>query len=96
MDLRGVDLTDSSLRGSSLVLVYLANAKMNGADLRDATLDRVETTGADLTGANLERIKYDQFTLYSLSDANLDGAKISDDLKADLSRIKEVAKAGSL
>jgi uncharacterized protein YjbI with pentapeptide repeats len=69
--------------------VYLANAKMNGADFRDATLDRVEMTGADLTGANLERIKYDQFTLLSLSDAKMDGAKLSDNLNADLSRIRK-------
>jgi uncharacterized protein YjbI with pentapeptide repeats len=70
-------------------MVYLANAKMNGADLRDATLDRVEMTGADLTGANLERIKYDQFTLYSLSNAKIDGAKLSENLKADLSHIQK-------
>jgi uncharacterized protein YjbI with pentapeptide repeats len=61
---------------------------MNGADLRDATLNRVEMTGADLTSANLERIKYDPFTLNSLTNAKMDGAKISDDLKADLYRIQ--------
>jgi uncharacterized protein YjbI with pentapeptide repeats len=41
-------------------------------------------TGVDLTGANLENIKYDQFTLYSLSKAKLNGTKMSDDLKAEL------------
>jgi uncharacterized protein YjbI with pentapeptide repeats len=49
-------------------------------------------TGADLTGANLERIKYDQFTLYSLSDAKMDGAKLSDNLKADLTRLRKEPK----
>jgi uncharacterized protein YjbI with pentapeptide repeats len=53
-------------------------------------------TGTDLTGANLERVKYDQFTLYSLSGAKLDGAKISNDLLADLSRIKGNTLAGTL
>jgi uncharacterized protein YjbI with pentapeptide repeats len=57
---------------------------MTGADLRGATLNQVEMTGVDLSGANLEGIKYDQFTLYSLAKARLDGAKISDNLKADI------------
>jgi uncharacterized protein YjbI with pentapeptide repeats len=57
---------------------------MVGSDLRDATLDQVEMTGVDLSDANLENIKYDQFTLYSLSKAKLNGAKMSDDLKKDL------------
>ena len=41
-------------------------------------------TGVDLRGANLERVGYDQFTLNSLAKAKLDGAKMSDNLKADL------------
>jgi uncharacterized protein YjbI with pentapeptide repeats len=77
----------ASLKNSNLINVFLTNANMAGADLREATLDRVEMTGVDLSGANLERLKYDQFTLYSLSKANLDGAKMSDDLKRDLAAL---------
>jgi uncharacterized protein YjbI with pentapeptide repeats len=44
-------------------------------------------TGIDLSGANLENIKYDQFTLYSLSKAKLNGTKMSDNLKTDLKAI---------
>jgi uncharacterized protein YjbI with pentapeptide repeats len=65
---------------------------MRRVDLRDSNLERVEMTGADLTGANLEHIKYDQFTLSSLSQAKLDGTRMSDNLKADLSSIKGGAK----
>jgi uncharacterized protein YjbI with pentapeptide repeats len=74
----------ASLKGSNLIMDFLTNANMARADLRGATLNQVEMTGVDLSGANLEGIRYDQFTLYSLAKAKLKGAKISDDLKADI------------
>jgi uncharacterized protein YjbI with pentapeptide repeats len=77
-------MSGSSLKKASLNCVYLTNANMSRADLRDATLDEVELTGADLSGANLLGISYDQFTLYSLAKAKLDGAVMSDKLKMDL------------
>jgi uncharacterized protein YjbI with pentapeptide repeats len=57
---------------------------MTGSDLRDATFNQVEMTGVDLSGADLENIRYDYFTLYSLSKAKLNGTKMSENLKADL------------
>jgi uncharacterized protein YjbI with pentapeptide repeats len=92
LDLRGIDLVGASLRNSNLAGVFLTNANMSDVDLKDATLDRVEMTGVDLRGANLEHIKYDQFTLYSLSKVKLDGAKMSENLKADL---KSLSGSGS-
>jgi uncharacterized protein YjbI with pentapeptide repeats len=44
-------------------------------------------TGADLSGANLIRAKVDQFTLFSLSRANLEGALIDEELKREIEAI---------
>ena len=81
----------ASLKNSVLTGVFMAMTDLAGADLRDATLVQVEMTGANLSSANLERIKYDQFTLQSLSRAKLDGARISEDLRSDLKSLSGAA-----
>ncbi|VVB70505.1 Pentapeptide repeats (8 copies) [uncultured archaeon] len=91
IDLRGLNLADSSIKKAGLDIVYLTDANMSHADLAGTRLSQVELTGADLTGANLKDISYDQFTLYSLSKARLDGAQMSDQLKADINALNSGA-----
>ena len=42
---------------------------------------------ADLTGASLQGLKYDPFTLRYLAAAELDGAQMSENFKADLEQL---------
>jgi uncharacterized protein YjbI with pentapeptide repeats len=84
-----VDLSGSSLKAVSMDIVYLTNANLSSSDLSGAKFCQVELTGADLRHANLNDISYDQFTLYSLAKANLDGATMSDKLKSDLQALAD-------
>jgi uncharacterized protein YjbI with pentapeptide repeats len=52
MDMRGIDISDGSLKGVSVYTVFLTNTNLAKANPRDA---------------RLENINYDQFTLYSLA-----------------------------
>jgi uncharacterized protein YjbI with pentapeptide repeats len=84
IDLQSLDLSGASLIKTVMNIVYLKNANLSHADLRGASLIQVDLTGTDLTKANLMGISYDQFTLNTLTKAKLDGAIMSDKLKADL------------
>ncbi len=53
MDLAGVIVSDSDLRGANFSGANLTNADLRHADLRDADLKRANLKDADLTGADL-------------------------------------------
>ena len=89
LDLREDDMSGASFKRANLIMDFMTNANMSGADLSDATLNQLEMTGVDLRGANLQHVTYDQFTLRSLAKAKLDGAKMSDNLKADLKAMSQ-------
>ena len=79
-DLRGLDLSQVSLRGARLAQANLSHADLSGADLSSADL-----SAANLTGAVLERASLREACLADadLSDADL---RSSDLTGADLSR----------
>ena len=79
-DFRRVDLSASSLIGSTFTRARfqgadLSGARLHGADLSDAQLQGANLSGADLHGANLSGTHLQGA---DLSDAHLQGANLSD------------------
>ncbi|WP_348304791.1 pentapeptide repeat-containing protein, partial [Methanothrix sp.] len=64
------------------------NADFRGADLRGVIFDTTAFENADFRGANLEGVKYEGIALQFFAISNLEGAKMSADLKNDLEKLR--------
>jgi hypothetical protein len=84
LDLRGAELSGTSLAGAKLTVADLGGADLRAADLAYANLSEANLRGADLSQADLTGADLSDCFL---TDANLTGAQLSDAnlLLADLS-----------
>lgn len=78
-DMDGVDLSDTNLRGVSMIWILLTGANLEGADLRETKL-----MGSWLNGANLKNadLRESDLRMVNLTDAKLNNANLKN---ADLS-----------
>ncbi|MGA8831546.1 MAG: pentapeptide repeat-containing protein, partial [Desulfomonilaceae bacterium] len=67
---------------------YMNNTNFSGADLRGVIFDTSAFENADFRGANLQGVKYDSIALGFFAVSKLDGAKMSEDLKSDLEKLR--------
>jgi uncharacterized protein YjbI with pentapeptide repeats len=87
MVVTGANFSNASLKGAELNRVFLYDVDMSGADLSGTSFEGVALIGCKLSGINLMGIKYDDGILQFLAGADLQDAKIDDDLK---NKIREI------